>query len=53
MTNEVMGFESIKGMYETNKNFQLVVEYLKNLVATNGYMYEDHFMQDAYLFKGK
>ena len=54
MEIEVVGFDAIKDLYESNSDFWEVVEQLKNPLPRHAYTIQgDYLMQDGYLFKGK
>ena len=54
MENQVIGFDALKDIYPTDKDFQEIVAQLKNPVAGNMDIIQGkYFMQDGYLFKGK
>ena len=54
METEVVGFDAIKDLYDSDSDFWEVVDQLKNLVPGNADSIQgDYLMQDGYLFKGK
>ena len=54
MENQVTGFDALKDIYPTDKDFQEIMAQLKNPVAGNMDIIQGkYFMQDGYLFKGK
>jgi hypothetical protein len=54
METEVVGFDAIKDLYESDSDFWEVVDQLKNPVPGNAdSVHGDYLMQDGYLFKGK
>ena len=54
METEVVGFDAIKDLYESNSDFWEVVDQLKNLVPRQvDTIQGDYLMQDGYLFKEK
>eukprot|EP01018_Ginkgo_biloba_P013475 Gb_17806 [translate_table: standard] len=53
MSVEVPDFASMKDQYETDEDFQRAWAYAKNPVTDNGDLFDEYFLQDGYLFKGK
>ena len=54
MENQVIGFDALKDIYPTDKDFQEIVAQLKNPVVGNMDLIQGkYFMQDGYFFKGK
>eukprot|EP01018_Ginkgo_biloba_P024721 Gb_03958 [translate_table: standard] len=53
MSVEVPDFTSMKDQYETDKDFHRAWEYAKNPVTDSGDLFDEYFLQDGYLFKGK
>ena len=54
MKTEVVGFDAIKDLYESDSDFWEVVDQLKNPVPGHADPIQgDYLMQDGYLFKGK
>eukprot|EP01018_Ginkgo_biloba_P015785 Gb_20037 [translate_table: standard] len=53
MSVEVADFASMKDQYEIDKDFQRVWAYAKNPVTYSGDLFDEYFLQDGYLFKGK
>jgi hypothetical protein len=54
MENQALGFVALKDLYESDNDFQDIVEHLKNPVVGNMDLNQgEYFMQDGYLFKGK
>eukprot|EP01018_Ginkgo_biloba_P007602 Gb_17033 [translate_table: standard] len=53
MSVEVADFASMKDQYETDEDFQRAWAYVRNPVTDNGDLFDEYFLQDGYLFKGK
>lgn len=53
MSVEVTDFASMKNQYETNEDFQRAWAYARNPITDSGDLFDEYFLQDGYLFKGK
>eukprot|EP01018_Ginkgo_biloba_P018949 Gb_14592 [translate_table: standard] len=53
MSVEVTDFISMKNQYKIDEEFQRAWAYAKNPVTDNGDLFDEYFLQDRYLFKGK
>eukprot|EP01018_Ginkgo_biloba_P033322 Gb_18633 [translate_table: standard] len=53
MSVEVPDFTSMKDQYKTDEDFQRAWAYAKNPVTDSGDLFDEYFLQDGYLFKGK
>lgn len=53
MSVEVPDFASMKDQYETDEDFQRAWAYAKNPIMDSGDLFDEYFIQDGYLFKGK
>lgn len=54
MEIEVVGFDAIKGLYESDSDFREVVDQLKNPIPRHADTIQgEYLMQDGYLFKGR
>eukprot|EP01018_Ginkgo_biloba_P021133 Gb_01830 [translate_table: standard] len=53
MSVEVTDFASMKDQYETDEDFQRAWAYAKNPVTNSADLFDEYFLQDGYLFKGK
>ena len=54
MEIEMVGFDAIKDLYESDSDFWEVIDRLKNPILGHAYTIQgDYLMQDGYLFKGK
>eukprot|EP01018_Ginkgo_biloba_P014195 Gb_17747 [translate_table: standard] len=53
MSVEVPNFALMKDQYETDEDFQRAWAYAKNPVIDSGDLFDEYFLHDRYLFKGK
>jgi len=53
MSMEVTDFASVKDQYERDKDFKRAWAYAKSPIIDSGNLFDEYFLQDGYLFKGK
>jgi len=53
MSAEVTDFASMKEQYEADEDFRRAWSYAKSPVTDSGDLFDEYFLQDRYLFKGK
>ena len=53
MSVEVPDFTTMKDQYETDEDFQRAWAYARNPATDSGDLFDEYFLQDGYLFKGK
>ena len=53
MSVEVPDFTTMKDQYETDEDFRRAWAYARNLATDSGDLFDEYFLQDGYLFKGK
>jgi len=53
ISTEVTDFVSVKDQYKINEDFQRAWAYAKNPITDSEDLFDEYFLQDRYLFKGK
>eukprot|EP01018_Ginkgo_biloba_P024763 Gb_03961 [translate_table: standard] len=53
MSTEVIDFASVKDQYEADEDFRRAWSYARSPATDSRDLFDEYFLQDGYLFKGK